>query len=290
MNPASSHSTNLQLLFFAVIMVALWHSEMLFNEIPLKEKWKHAVLNLQFLLTATFIQLPLSLAVIKVSALAEINSWGIYNHLPNIPSFWIKFLIGFLMLDFCEYAYHFVMHKISFLWKMHLIHHTDKFVNVSTTVREHPGETFIRVSFMIVVVFVTGIPIEILLIRQFIQSFSNVVSHTSMSLPKKLEKWLGYILITPSLHKVHHHDKMPYTDSNYGDILCIWDRLFGTYRELELSKINFGVDTVKDEHVATFSKLVAYPFSKFSKKTPVNMVDQTTKVIVDLPKVLIVDL
>lgn len=267
MNPKPDHSTTLQLFFFASTIILLWNAEVLFRKESLKAKWRHTFLNLHFLATATLVQLPLTLAVIKVSDLTAENGWGLLNKIPIGDHFFIRFTIGFLLMDFFEYVYHFMMHKTAVFWNFHLIHHSDTKIDVSTTVREHPGETFIRVSFMLLTVYFSGVPIAILLIRQFIQSFSNLMSHASFSYPPKLERLLRWVFITPGLHKVHHHNTLPYTDSNYGDILCIWDRLFGTYLELEESRIIFGVDTVAPADVKTFPKLLSYPFLKKEKDT-----------------------
>ena len=256
------HSTTLQLIFFVSVMIGLWHSELFFRVESLKDKWKHTALNLHFLATATLVQLPLTIVVIKVSDWAADHEWGLLYHIPFSENFMVKFFIGFVLMDFFEYVYHYTMHNLGFLWNFHLIHHSDTKMDVSTTVREHPGETFFRVSFMVLTVFITGLPLAILLVRQFIQSFSNIIAHTSIHVPKKLDDKLKYVFITPRLHKVHHHDKLPYTDSNFGDVLCIWDRLFGTYIELDESRINFGIDVLVTSEIKTFSKLVAYPFQK----------------------------
>lgn len=266
MSLQQDHSTTFQLFFFALIMVALWHSELIFRSESIKDKWNHGILNFHFLCTAVIVQLPLSIIVLKVSDWTANNSWGIFYHIPFLSNFFLKFIAGLILLDFCEYIYHFTMHKLGFLWKIHLIHHSDTKMDVTTTVREHPAETFIRVGFMVLTVYLMGVPIAILLFRQVIQSFSNILSHTAFSLPNKLDKYLSYILITPGLHKVHHHDQMPYTDSNFGDILSVWDRLFSTYRELEKSKISYGLNNVKENDVVTFSQLLIYPFKKVKSK------------------------
>ncbi len=267
MSSNTDHSSTLQLFFFAGVMIAFWHSELFFKLVSYKDKWQHTLLNLHFLVTATLIQLPLTFLVLKVGDWTALNKWGMIYHLPFSQHFFVKFLAGIFLMDFWEYAYHYAMHKFGYLWKIHLIHHTDRTLDVSTTIREHPAETFVRVSFMVLTVFITGVPIAILLLRQFIQSFLNIACHTSISLPEKIEKYLNYVFITPGLHKVHHHESMPYTDSNFGDILSIWDRLFGTYRTLEQSKICYGIDTVKVNEITTFSQLLIYPFKKEKLET-----------------------
>lgn len=256
----TDHATTVQLLFFAIIIVGLWHSELFFKQEGLNSKWKHTRRNLWFIATAVMIQLPLTVVLIKVMEWTENHHWGIIYFIPFTSHFIARLVIGILLLDFFEYLYHVTMHKVKYLWHFHLVHHSDEVLDVSTTVREHPAETFIRVITMIFVMYITGITLPVLIIRQFIQSLFNISSHTSFSLPKKLERVLGSIFITPGLHKVHHHYKLPYTDSNYGDILCIWDRMFGTYATLDNSKIIYGLDVTNSLQITRFNDLLNYPF------------------------------
>lgn len=262
-----NNATNIQLLFFAFTIVCLWHWELFFNGEFFKSKWKHTQLNIWFMLTAAAVQLPLTVFLIKIMQWTAIHHWGIIYLIPYSSHFLIKMIFGIILLDFFEYLYHVTMHKTSYLWNFHLVHHSDTKLDVSTTVREHPIETFVRVSMMILVVYITGVPLIILVIRQFIQTFFNITSHASISLPPKIEKFLSFIFITPDLHKVHHHHQLPYTDCNYGDILCIWDRLFGTYAKLDTKEIAFGLDTVNQDQIKDFNSLLNIPFNIKTKST-----------------------
>ncbi|MET4082629.1 sterol desaturase/sphingolipid hydroxylase (fatty acid hydroxylase superfamily) [Pedobacter sp. UYP30] len=272
----TDHATTIQLIFFATIIVGLWHSELFFNPESLKSKWNHTRLNLWFIATAVMIQLPLTIILIKVMGWTARNDWGIMYHIPFTATFIGKLIIGFLMLDFFEYVYHRMMHKTKYLWHFHLVHHSDMQLDVSTTVREHPAETFIRVCTMIFVMYITGVTLPVLIIRQFIQSLFNISSHTSFSLPRNLERVLALVFVTPGVHKVHHHYKLPYTDCNYGDVLSIWDRLFGTYAALHNSEIVYGLDVTNHLQMGQFNELLAYPFEL--KKTAA-LVDQENKEI-----------
>ena len=271
----TDHATTIQLVFFAVIILFLWHSELFFHKEGLKSKWEHTRLNLWFIFTAVIIQLPLTVILIKVMQWTAIKHWGLIYHIPFTENFLVKFIAGFLMLDFFEYVYHVMMHKTKYFWIFHLIHHSDMKLDVSTTVREHPAETFIRVVSMIFVMYITGVTLPILIIRQFIQSLFNISSHTSFSLPKKLEHVLSYVFITPGLHKVHHHHELPYTDRNYGDILCVWDRIFGTYAILDESLIVYGLDVTNHVPINQFNELLNYPFT--SNKTAEQMLANTER-------------
>ncbi|MBC7653809.1 MAG: sterol desaturase family protein [Oligoflexus sp.] len=265
-----NNAASIQLLFFAFTIVILWHWELFFNGEFFKKKWKHTQLNIGFMLTAAAVQLPLTVFLIKVMQWTSIHHWGIIYLIPYSSHFLIKMIVGIILLDFFEYLYHVTMHKTSYLWDFHLVHHSDTKLDVSTTVREHPVETFVRVSMMILVVYITGVPLIVLVIRQFIQTFFNITSHTSNSLPSKIEKFLSFIFITPDLHKAHHHHQLPYTDCNYGDILCIWDRLFGTYAKLDTKEIVFGLDTVNQDQIKDFNSLLNVPFNIKTKSTLVS--------------------
>ena len=103
------------------------------------------------------------------------------------------------------------------------------------------------------------------------QSLSVVLSqfnHANISINPKLDKFLSYFIVTPNMHKVHHHYVLPYTDSNYGNIFSFWDRLFGTFTFLNPSKIIYGVDTYFDEKEnQSISSLLYRPFEKHKSST-----------------------
>ncbi|MES2112160.1 MAG: sterol desaturase family protein [Bacteroidota bacterium] len=196
------------------------------------------------------------------------NHWGLINFVPFHRILWVNYIVLFLLMDFGEYLYHVIMHKRDFLWRFHLVHHSDLHVDVSTTLREHPVETGIRTTFLMLWVFLFGPGMVVLMLRQVFQSFFNVLAHTEFRLPATLNKILGWVFITPNLHHVHHHYVLPYTDCNYGDVLSIWDRLFGTYHELEESDTKFGIDTHLDPAVnGRFTNVLLIPFRKFERKS-----------------------
>ena len=140
-------------------------------------------------------------------------------------------------------------------------------VDVSTTLREHPGENLIRNSFTLLWIFFSGTIFRTFFLRQLIQIASNLLVHMNFRLPKKVDIVLGIVFITPNLHQVHHHYQKPYTDCNYGDVLSIWDRLFGTFCRLPYEDIVFGVDVYmnKNENSKYFS-LMKLPFGKYKKE------------------------
>ncbi|HVV54892.1 MAG TPA: sterol desaturase family protein [Mucilaginibacter sp.] len=192
------------------------------------------------------------------------RKWGILSYSLFEKHTLIRLIAGFLMLDFLDYVYHVSMHKFKPLWRFHLVHHTDDQMDVTTTVREHPGETFLRMCFLIIWISVTGAGAALLLLRQACETVANVTSHSSFRLGPKAERLVGLLFVTPNIHHVHHHFELPYTDSNYGDVLSIWDHIFGTYKTLDKTDTRFGIDTHLDENIiSNFTETIKIPFRNF---------------------------
>lgn len=228
------------------------------------KKWRHAFTNSLFTLTDAPVQLILGFSLTFATNWVNTHHWGLLYALP-IKSILGQFLFTFVILDFLEYVYHVLMHKIKGLWRVHLVHHSDQVVDTSTVLREHPFETGIRLSFLVIWVFVTGAGFWMILGRQFVQVISNVFAHANFRLPERVDKIVSWVFITPNAHHVHHHFQLPYTDSNYGDVLSVWDRLFGTFRRMDAAQVVFGVDTHPEtKENAVFQKLLTMPFSAHS--------------------------
>jgi sterol desaturase/sphingolipid hydroxylase (fatty acid hydroxylase superfamily) len=172
-------------------------------------------------------------------------------------------IIAVLALDFSSWLVHLVMHKNAFLWKFHTIHHTDNNVDVTTGLRHHPGDSLLRGIFFMLLIFVSGAPMYGVMIYQTLVVIATAFTHANVSLPKKLDYVLSFFLVSPNMHKVHHHWKQPFTDSNYGAAFSIWDRMFGTYKELEVKDIKYGLDRYyPNEEDENFVRLMGHPFKK----------------------------
>jgi len=173
-----------------------------------------------------------------------------------------------LILDLIgAYLVHFIEHKVPWMWKFHIVHHSDKNVDVTTGLRHHPGETVFRILFTILGVYISGASIGMVMLYQSISVLFAHITHANISLPKNLDRVISYILVTPNMHKVHHHFKLPFTDTNYGNIFSIWDRLFGTYSYVDNSKsLVYGIDThINDKKIDSFYDLLFIPFKKMKK-------------------------
>jgi sterol desaturase/sphingolipid hydroxylase (fatty acid hydroxylase superfamily) len=182
---------------------------------------------------------------------------------------WLYTILGVLLLDFFgAYLAHFVEHKVKPLWMVHLVHHTDHKVDTTTANRHHPLESMIRFSFTLLGVFVVGTPIAIVMLYQSMSLIFTQFTHANIKMNKKVDKALSYFIVSPDMHKIHHHNLLPYTDSNYGNIFSIWDRIFGTYLYMEREDIVYGVDTFPNEVTnSSLIELLKQPFQGYRKPT-----------------------
>jgi sterol desaturase/sphingolipid hydroxylase (fatty acid hydroxylase superfamily) len=232
------------------------------------KKWKHAVPNLFFTLTTVIVNFGLASLLVFTSLWVKENDFGIINWLPEMP-LWLYVVLGVLLLDFVgAYLAHYVEHKVKPLWMIHLVHHTDHKVDTTTANRHHPLESVIRFMFTLFGVFIIGTPIAIVFLYQSLSLVATQFSHANIKLPRKVDTVLSYVLVSPDMHKVHHHYMLPYTDSNYGNIFSIWDRLFGTFMKLDRETIVYGVDTFpNEEENSNIKDLLKQPFHKYRKPT-----------------------
>jgi sterol desaturase/sphingolipid hydroxylase (fatty acid hydroxylase superfamily) len=205
----------------------------------------------------------LAFVLLKAADWTIANNFGILQWLPEIP-IGLSILVGLLLLDLIgAYLVHLVEHKTKFLWCFHLIHHTDTWIDSTTANRHHPGESIIRFAFTTFGILVVGSPIWMVFLYQTLSVIATQFNHANIALPKKWDTIMSYLIVSPDMHKVHHHYKLPYTDSNYGNIFSIWDRLFGTFKTLPKEDLIYGVDThMKNVEHNELKNLLKIPFQK----------------------------
>ena len=240
-------------------------------------RYRHAGLNLIFTVTTIVVNFLFAFFIVKVSDWAVANHFGIL-YLLQLP-LWLFILLGLMILDLISaYWIHYIQHKVKWMWKFHLVHHTDAWVDTTTANRHHPGESVFRAFFTMLAVFVSGAPVWLMLLYQTLSAALSQFNHANIRLPKKLDDVLSWFIVSPNMHKVHHHFTQPLTDTNYGNIFSIWDRLFGTFvRVKQMSELKYGIDTHMNEAEHNdVSNLLQIPFqeyrapigSKFSEANP----------------------
>jgi len=184
---------------------------------------------------------------------------------PAAWSGWGGLLLDILLLDFLIYWWHRANHVVPFLWRFHEVHHLDRFLDTTSSLRFHFGEVLLSALARGAVVFFFGIPFTSVLLFETLVLLSAAFHHSNVKLPALLERMLALLVITPSIHWVHHHAVRRDTDSNYGTILSIWDPLFGSRssapRRLDME---IGVEGRAEEGV--FS-LILRPFRGRARET-----------------------
>ena len=228
------------------------------------KKWQHAAINFFFTFTTIVINFSLAFILLKASVWVAENNFGIIYWF-NIQSLWIQAVVGLLLMDLIgAYLAHVVQHKTKWMWRFHLIHHTDTWLDTTSANRHHPGESVIRFVFTTTAILLVGAPIWLFFLYQTLSVIATQFNHANISLPAKTDHFLSYIIVSPNMHKVHHHYVLPYTDSNYGNIFSIWDRIFGTFMVLSPKEIVYGVDSHMDaKQHNVLSNLIQIPFGKY---------------------------
>lgn len=229
-------------------------------------KYRHAGINIFFTLTTIIVNFLLAFLLVKASDWAVENRVGILQWLPLLPV-WARFITGLLLLDLIgAWLIHLIQHKVKWMWKFHLVHHSDTYVDTTTANRHHPGESLLRFTFTVLAVVITGTPMWIVFAYQSLSVVLSQFNHANIRLPEAIDKVLSLVIVTPNMHHVHHHYQQPYTDTNYGNIFSFWDRIFGTFAKVDQDDLVYGVDThMKREENSSIRNLLSIPFQKYRK-------------------------
>jgi len=226
-------------------------------------KPNHAGINIIFTMTTAVVNFALAFLIVWACDYVTAHKTGVLYIFPLFE--WAFVLGGLLLLDLIgAWLVHFLQHKIKWMWKFHLVHHTDTYVDATTANRHHPGESVFRFVFTAIAVIITGAPIWLVMLYQSLSVLLAQFNHANINISGKLDKVLSLLIVSPNMHKIHHHYQQPYTDSNYANIFSIWDRLFGTFRTLDKGKLIYGIDThmeVKEND--NLKNLMAIPFQKY---------------------------
>jgi len=226
-----------------------------------KTKLRHAAVNFVFTIFHLVIHSLLAVLIILLSDWCRDAGFGLVYWFQS--GILMSVVIGVLALDFSSWWVHWVMHKNKTLWRYHIIHHSDTNVDVTTGLRHHPGDSLLRGVFFLLLIFISGAAVYSVMIYQTLVVLSTAFTHANIRLPKNADRVLSYFLVSPNMHKVHHHRKQPYTDSNYGAVFSIWDRMLGTFLKLDTQEIRYGIDRSypeeKDEDILA---LLKSPFKK----------------------------
>ncbi len=208
-------------------------------------KWRHAGVNGAFLATSLLINVLFGLATVAATAWTDATGFGLL-HLFEL-SVWAELAIALIALDLtAQYWAHYLLHQVKWMWRFHVVHHDDTKVDATTGVRLHPGDYAVREIFALAAVMLTGAPFAYYIIYRVATIFFTFVTHANVAVPRWLDAPVSLLFVTPNMHKFHHHRKRPWTDTNYGGVLSIWDRIFATFVYGDPRQVVYGVDVADD--------------------------------------------
>lgn len=222
-------------------------------------RWTHAVRNLAIAVFNTVVLgLTFGIASVHVTSWAEGQQFGLLQ-LAALPAS-VTFIASLVLLDGWMYAWHRANHSIPILWRFHRMHHTDRHVDVTTATRFHLGEHVGGAALRLGLVALLGIGLWPLLVYDTLVIAITQFHHADISLGR-CDRWLRLVIVTPYMHKVHHSDWRPETDSNYATLFSFWDRLAGTFRmRVNPKSIVFGLEEYTAPVWQTCSGMWKTPF------------------------------
>jgi sterol desaturase/sphingolipid hydroxylase (fatty acid hydroxylase superfamily) len=171
--------------------------------------------------------LPITLSGMAI--LAHQNGWGVLNYF-EIDTFW-SIVIFIIVMDFIIYMQHVMVHALPILWRLHRVHHTDLDYDTSTGARFHTLEILLSFGIKFTAIVLLGPTVLAVILFEIILNVSSMFNHGNVKLPKTLDKYLRYFIVTPDMHRIHHSIEEDETNSNFGFSITIWDRVFGTYKD-----------------------------------------------------------
>ena len=199
--------------------------------------------------------------VLAVTFAANETTLGILNQ-ASLP-FVLKVIIGILALDLVIYGQHILFHSVPLLWRLHMMHHADLDIDVTTGLRFHPVEVALSMGIKIAAVVVIGPPPLAVIFFEILLNGTSMFNHGNISMPNALDRMLRLIVVTPDMHRVHHSVIIKETNSNFGFNFPLWDRLFGTYRAQPAAGhegMTIGLSQFRDQQRLTLHWLLLLPF------------------------------
>ncbi len=201
-------------------------------------------------------------AVLGVSAYVTTHQVGLLYLLP-LP-YWARVVITVVFLDLLLWVWHLLNHVVPLFWRFHRVHHTDLNMDVSTATRFHLGELTISEAIKLGLVYFLGADLLGVLIFESALVLAAQFEHSSLIVPAGLERVWWWLLVPPSMHRIHHSVVISERNSNYGTIFSLWDRVLGTLvKEVDQGRIKIGVGGHFDQGKLGLGHLLIMPFTRY---------------------------
>jgi len=248
--------------FFGVLIImAIW--ELLWpRRVLTMSKLTRWLSNLGIVVIDSFIlRLLFPVLAIGVAMTGQENNWGLLNNI-QLP-YWLSVGLGVLALDLVIYLQHLMFHAIPLLWRLHMMHHADLDIDVTTGLRFHPVEIIVSMIIKLSAVAAIGPPALAVLVFEVTLNATAMFNHSNVKMPFHVDKILRLLVVTPDMHRVHHSVIIRETNSNFGFNFPWWDRLFGTYRSQPVAGhegMTIGLSQFRDPKRNNLFRMLVLPF------------------------------
>lgn len=175
---------------------------------------------------------------------------------------WIAIIAGMFFVDLNSYVFHRLYHAVPVFWRFHRVHHSDPELDATSGLRLHPFEFLFQAATQLSILPLLGVSMTSFVLYFTFALPWFLLNHSNMKFPDWFEKYASLLLVTPNWHRIHHSAFQPETDSHYGDVFTVWDRLFGTAGKAEVEKIKFGLEDFREESAQSVTELLKMPFRK----------------------------
>lgn len=179
------------------------------------------------LVSAGLVRLLVPLTPVAFALVAAERGWGLLNRI-DLPA-WLDAAATIVVLDLAIYWQHRAFHRVPLLWRLHRVHHSDTAFDATLGLRFHPGEIVLSTVYKLALVAALGLPAASVLVYEILLASFALFTHADLALPGRWDARLRRVIVTPDWHRVHHSVHRAETDSNYGNILSAWDRVFATH-------------------------------------------------------------
>lgn len=260
-HPGAVRGVLVGVLFVAVLVWQRWRPRR-----RMASGWLRTLRNIALTaISGSIVHLLLPMTTVAFAWLVEQHGWGLFNQV-DWPA-WLEITLSVIVLDIAIYWQHRCFHVIPALWPIHRVHHTDTEFDVSLGLRFHPIEILLSLLYKLALIALVGVAALGIVIYEILLATFALLTHANVALSPRWDVRLRLLLVTPDWHRVHHSVHRDETDSNYGNILSLWDRLFASYVAQPRdghAGMQIGLGAFRDEPDQTLPALLLQPIRRAS--------------------------
>lgn len=251
-------------IFTIMAIYELWSPRLERAEMAGALKSRRWLTNLSMVIISSIcLRIIFPAAAVGTALWTQSAGYGLFNNFEAPKAF--VGIFCFVLLDFAVWLEHFASHKVPLLWRIHRMHHSDQGFDLTTALRFHPLEIVLSMVWKAGIIVLIGAPVFAVLVFEIVLNGMAMFNHANAKLPKRLERVLRTLVVTPDMHRVHHSTINKETDSNYGFNFSFWDRIFSTYIDqpsLGHSGMKIGLNDFQGAQTSSLKWALLLPFRK----------------------------